>query len=126
MFENIKIDDIVKTKAGNYYIIINSVKDLRQKVAYFTGKRIVNINAPKGNIEKIQYLTWNCLGEESGEETYSYTGNDCKEIIKLKHNQELRVYGQDHKYIYLDYGNDFKGLHKIEDHSSDIKSIWLK
>lgn len=126
MFENIKIDDIVKTKSGYYYIIINSIKDYKQKVSYFTGKRIVNINTPKDKFEKIQYLTWDSLGQESGEETYSYTGNDAQEIIKLKHNQELRVYGQNNNYIYLDYGNDFKGLHKIEDRSNDTKSIWLK
>lgn len=125
-FSNIKQNDIIETKSGNFYIIINRVQDQNRKVVYFSGQRITNPKTKYNSYEKTSYLTWTWTGVESGEETYSYTGNDAKTTHKLSHNQEVRIFGEETIKIYLDYGNDFNGLFKVEDHSKDEKSMWLK
>lgn len=125
-FSNVTKNDIVETRSGNFYIVINMVRDQNGKVVYFSGQRIVSPKSKNNGYEKTQYLTWTWTGVESSEENYSYLGNDIKQIKKLAHNQEVRICGEDVIKIFLDYGNDFNGLFEIEDHSKDEKSMWLK
>jgi hypothetical protein len=125
-FSKVKLNQVVKSNAGNFYIVINRVESMDGKVAYFTGMRITNANTRLTEYEKSQYLTWSHRGNETSEENYSYTGNNVDKIIDLVHNQEVRIYGTDTIKIYLNYSQDFNGLFKVEDHSNDQKSIWLK